>query len=175
MRLTKGFFGFIAATAFAFAGQAAMHLTDAEVLGLLATANNAEINAGQVAISKGQKQEVKDFGLKMVKDHSANNLSIKQTELKSKINRADSATSRELKKNMDAAIDSLKSSKDADFDKAYIDGEVRLHQELLTSLDQTLIPNAKNVDVKAYLMSTRTAVQDHLTAAQKIQADLNKP
>ena len=150
-------------------------LSDAEVLGLLATANDAEINAGQVAITKGQKQEVKDFGLKMVTDHTANNLKIKETEVKSCIARADSDASRELKKNADAAIDNLKNAKDADFDKSYIDGQVMMHQELLTSLDTSLIPNAQNADVKAYLTDTRAAVESHLKEAQAIQASLNQP
>lgn len=182
MKFTTGFFGFIAATALAFSAHAAppstppaTPLSDAEVLGLLATANDAEISAGQVAITKGQKQEVKDFGLKMVTDHTANNLKIKATEVKSSITRADSDMSRELKKNADAAIDNLKNAKDADFDKSYIDGQVMMHQELLTSLDTSLIPNAKNADVKAYLTDTRTVVESHLKEAQAIQASLNQP
>lgn len=179
MKFATGFFGFIAATALAFSAHAApppaTPLSDAEVLGLLATANDAEINAGQVAITKGQKQEVKDFGLKMVTDHTANNLKIKETELKSSLSRVDSDASRELKKNADAAIDNLKNAKDADFDKTYIDGQVMMHQELLTSLDTSLIPNAQNADVKAYLTDTRAAVESHLKDAQAIQASLNQP
>jgi putative membrane protein len=182
MKFATGFFGFIAATALAISAHAAppadppaTPLSDAEVLGLLATANDAEINAGQVAITKGQKQEVKDFGLKMVTDHTANNIKIKETELKSTISRIDSDASRELKKNADAAIDGLKNAKDADFDKTYIDGQVMMHQELLTSLDTSLIPNAQNADVKAYLTDTRAAVEAHLKEAQAIQASLNQP
>lgn len=181
MKFASGFFGFIAATALAISAHAApppaqpAPLADAEVLGLLATANDAGINAGQVAISKGQKQVVKDFALKMVTEHTANNVKIKEVETKSQVIRAESDVSRELKKNADAAIEKLKNTPDADFDKAYIDGQVQMHQELLTALDQNLIPNAKNADVKAYLTETRGAVEAHLKEAQAIQASLNQP
>lgn len=178
MKFTTGFFGFIATAALALSAHAAPPpavLSDAEVLGLLATANDAEINAGQVGINKGQRQLVKDFALKMVTDHTANNLKIVETETKSTIKRVDSDVSRELKKNADAAIDNLKNAKDADFDKAYIDGQVMMHQELLNSLDQSLIPNAQNADVKAYLTDTRVVVEAHLKEAQSIQASLNQP
>ena len=150
-------------------------LSDAEVLGLLAIANDAEISAGHVAMNKGQKQEVKDFGLKMVTDHTANNLKIKAVELKSGIARADSDMSRQLKKDADAAIDGLKNAKDADFDLAYINGQVNMHQQLLNELDASLIPNAQNADVKAYLTETRVAVEAHLNEAKAIQAALTQP
>lgn len=174
MKFATGFFGFIATTALAFSAHA-VPLTDAEALGLLATANAAEVSAGQVAICKGQKQEVKDFGLKMAMDHTGNLTKIKEVEVKTSITRAESDASRELKKNADAAIDGLKNAKDADFDRAYIDGQVNMHQELLNTLDQALIPNAQNADVRAYLTDTRVAVESHLNEAKAIQAALNQP
>ncbi|WP_413288182.1 DUF4142 domain-containing protein [Bdellovibrio sp. HCB337] len=150
-------------------------LTDAQVLGLVGTANDAQINMGQVASTKGQNNDVKAFGAKMVVEHTAGNVKLKALEMKSKITREDSQASADLKKNTDAMTDSLKNAKDADFDKAFIDGQVKMHQDLLNALDQQLIPNAQNADVKAFLEELRTAVDTHLKEAQKIQTDLNTP
>lgn len=182
MKFAKGFFGFIATSALAISALAAnpppqqpVVLSDAEVLGLMGTANDAEIGAAQVAISKGQKQTVKDFATKMMTEHTANNVKLKAVETKSAVVRAESDVSRELKKNADTMINNLKNTKDADFDKAYIDGQVQMHQDLLNALDQNLIPHAQNADIKAYLTETRTAVESHLNEAKTIQASLNQP
>jgi putative membrane protein len=157
--------------AFSFAN-AATPMSDAEVLGLLGTANDGEINMAQVAVSKAQNTDVKAFAARMVADHTANNVKLKAVEVKSSIARVESDQSKELKKNMDQMVDTLKKTPDASFDKTYIDGQVAGHQQLLMALDQTLIPNAQNADVKAYLQDTRTAVEEHLKAAQDLQSKI---
>jgi putative membrane protein len=150
-------------------------LTENQIVGLINTANNAEIEAGKVASSKAQKQEVKDFAAKMVVDHTASNVAIDALEVKSGLKREESETSKELKKTTDDMVDNLKNAKDADFDRAYIDAQVKMHQELLTALDQTLIPAAKNADLKAFLTDKRATVEAHLNLAKQIQAGLATP
>ena len=110
MKHVHGLFSLFAAACLMAAGpvQAAdpspVVLTDAEVLGVLTIANGAEVSSGEVAVTKGQKQEVKDFGTKMVADHTANNLRIEAVELKSGITRAESDASRQLKTDTDKMI-----------------------------------------------------------------------
>ena len=48
------------------------------------------------------------------------------------------------------------------FDRAYIAHEVDMHQNLLNALDQTLIPNAQNAELKTLLQGGRAKVQAHL-------------
>lgn len=179
MKIMNGFFSTVAVFALTLGAGSVlaqpMKLTDAQVLGLIGTANDAEIAAGQVATTKGQNTAVKTYAAKMVAEHTAANVKLKALEVKSKINREESDTSKELKKNSDAMVDNLKNAKDADFDKAYIDGQVKMHQDLLNALDQNIIPNAQNADVKAFLQDVRAAVEAHLKEAQKIQTDLNTP
>lgn len=181
MKHVHGLFSLFAAACLMAAGpvQAAdpspVVLTDAEVLGVLTIANGAEVSSGEVAVTKGQKQEVKDFGTKMVADHTANNLRIEAVELKSGITRAESDASRQLKTDTDKMIDDLKSAKDVDFDINYIDNQVMMHQQLLDQLDNEFLPNAQNSDIKDYLTETRTMIESHLTDALKIQQDLAQP
>lgn len=42
-------------------------------------------------------------------------------------------------------------SKGADFDKAYIDHEVAYHQQVRDAINSTLLPNAKNPELKALI------------------------
>jgi putative membrane protein len=84
----------------------------------------------------------------------------------------ESATSKSLKDEGAATLKKLKGMKGAEFDKAYIDNEVSYHQTVLDALDKTLIPNAKNAELKDLLMKTRPAFEDHLEHAKKIQASM---
>lgn len=176
MKYVNGFIGAVAALVLsAGLANAQAPLNDAQLLGVLGIANGAEIDAGKVAVDRGQKQEVKDFATKMVAEHTANNVKLQAVELKVGFVRAESDVSNALKQNADAMITALKNAATADFDKLYIDGQVTMHQDLLTQLDQSFIPGAQNADVKAYLQETRAAVEGHLNEAKTIQASLATP
>jgi putative membrane protein len=62
----------------------------------------------------------------------------------------------------------------AAFDSAYIASEVTYHQELLDGINNALIPNAQNAELKALLEQTRPAVEAHLKHAQELQTSLGK-
>ena len=68
----------------------------------------------------------------------------------------------------------LKGLSGAAFDKAYIDHEVVYHAQVLDAVDKTLIPNAKNEELKALLVKVRPAFVAHLDHAKMIQAQLAK-
>ena len=68
----------------------------------------------------------------------------------------------------------LKKLKGAEFDRAYIDHEVTYHQTVIDALDKTLVPNAKNEELKALLIKVRPAFVAHLEHAKSIQAKLEK-
>ena len=53
-----------------------------------------------------------------------------------------------------------------------MDHEVAYHQQVIDAVDTVLIPNAKNAELKALLVSVRPAFVAHLEHAKKIQAAL---
>ncbi|MGH7330319.1 MAG: DUF4142 domain-containing protein, partial [Polyangiaceae bacterium] len=67
---------------------------------------------------------------------------------------------------------SLQNDSGTDFDVAYMDLQVNEHRQVLTTLDQKLIPNAQNAEFKSLLMKQRDKVADHLTKAESIQQSL---
>jgi putative membrane protein len=72
------------------------------------------------------------------------------------------------------ATATLKSESGADFDKGYVDTQVKEHQAVLDLIDQKPGPNAKNADVRAFLVEVRTKVATHLEHAQDLQTALQK-
>jgi len=138
------------------------------------TANQVDIDAGKVAETHGQSAEVKAFGKQMVTDHTAVNKQATALVTKLKVKPEDNPTSQSLKSGGDANVKHLKTLKGAAFDKAYVDQEVTYHQQVLDAIDKTLIPNAKNAELKALIEKVRPAIDGHLQHAKQLQAKLGK-
>jgi putative membrane protein len=148
---------------------------DAQIAHIVVTANQVDIDAGKLAESKGTNPEVKQFGALMVKDHSAVNKQAKDLAQKLGVKPEDNATSRSLAKGGRDNLAHLKElKKGAEFDKAYVDHEVAYHQAVLDALDKTLVPSAKNPELKDLLVKTRPAFVAHLDHAKMVQAKLGK-
>ena len=160
---------FAAATAFAQGGP-----NDAQIAHIVVTANQVDIDAGKLAQQKGSSAEVKAFGKQMVTDHSGVNQQAAALAKKLGVTPEDNATSKSLKSGGDENVKRLKTLKGKEFDKAYVDQEVTYHQAVLDAIDKTLIPNAKNAELKALIVKVRPAIDAHLQHAKTMQASLGK-
>ena len=84
----------------------------------------------------------------------------------------DNEISKTLKSDGEKNIDKLKDMSGKEFDKAYIDAEVKLHKQVIDVADTKLVPNVQNEELKALLKKVRPSLVSHLEHAQKIQASL---
>ncbi len=146
--------------------------SDAEIIHIAKTANDADIDGGNLAREKGQNEEVKSFANLMISDHTAANQAGTQVAQRASITPADNATSQQMMTGHQTAKQQLQAQSGAAFDKAYIAHEVDFHQNVLNALDQTLIPNAQNADLRNVLTQVRATVEAHLNRARDIQAKL---
>lgn len=166
----------ISAAAFGIVGQLAFAQTpapnDAQIAGIVVAANSVDIDAGKLAEKMSSNKDVKAFAQQMVTDHTGVNQQAGALVKKLNVTPEDSDTSKSLKQGGEANITKLKGMKGADFDKAYIDHEVTYHQAVLDAVDTTLIPNAKNAELKETLVKTRPAFVAHLEHAKHIQAGM---
>jgi putative membrane protein len=147
---------------------------DAQIAHIVVTANQVDIDAGKLAAKHAKSAEVKALGQQMVTDHSAVNKQAVALATKLEVKPEDNATSQSLKSGGDANVKKLKTLKGNAFDKAYVDQEVAYHQAVLDAIDKTLIPNAKNAELKALIEKVRPAIDGHLQHAKMIQANLGK-
>jgi putative membrane protein len=152
----------------------AQQVNDAQIASIVVTANQVDIDAGKLAASRASNPEVKKFGQQMVTDHTGVNKSATDLAGKLKLTPEDNPTSQQLKSGGDTNLSNLKNLKGAAFDKAYVDHEVAYHQAVLDALDKTLVPNAKNEELKALLVKVRPAFVAHLEHAKHIQSTLSK-
>ena len=153
-------------------GLSAQTLTDAQIASVVVTANQVDIDAGNIALQRASSPAVKQFAQLMVSDHTGVNKSATELATKLKVTPEPNATSRSLKEGGDKNLANLKSLKGAAFDRAYIDHEVAYHQQVLDALDKTLIPGAKNEELKALLVKVRPAFVAHLEHAKHVQSEI---
>ena len=146
--------------------------TDPQIAMIVVTADNVDIAAGKVAAKKSSNPKVKEFAESMVRDHTSVNK--QATDLAKKLNLTpeQSPTSQSLKSDGEKTLTKLRGLKGAEFDKAYIDNEVAYHEAVIKALDDTLVPNAKNAELKALLETGKPIFTSHLDHAKELQSSL---
>jgi putative membrane protein len=148
--------------------------TDAQIAAIVVTANQVDIDAGKLAMSKSTSADVREFAQLMITDHGGVNKSATELVQKLHVTPESSATSQSLQKGGDENLAALKKLSGQAFDKAYVDHEVAYHEAVLQALDKTLIPNAQNAELKALLVKVRPAFVAHLDHAKHLQQELAK-
>ena len=148
--------------------------TDPQIAAIVVTANQVDIDAGKLAAAKASAKEVKAFAEQMITDHTGVNKQATELVTRLKVNPEQNETSRGLKQGGDDNLAKLKNLKGAAFDRAYIAHEITYHQTVIDALDKTLVPNAKNEELKTLLIKVRPAFVAHLEHAKGIQAKLGK-
>ncbi len=122
----------------------------------------AEVELGQLANEKASSDDVKQFGQRMVDDHSKANEKLKQlaaskgVDLPQAVSAKDKATKARLSK--------LSGDQ---FDKAYMADMVQDHKKDVAEF-QKESRSAKDPDVKVFASDTLPTLQDHLKHAESI-------
>ncbi len=148
-------------------------LSDAQFAGVLQAINQGRIQEALLGQNKGSTNDVKRFAREMVGSHRAvqNKESALFTRLE--LTPTDSALSNQLKTDTQNDISTLQSMHGRDFDRSFMDAQVRHLNSALELIDR-IIPAVKSSDLKSELQTVRTKVDRHLQEAQRIQATLGQ-
>jgi putative membrane protein len=145
-------------------------VNDAQIASIVVTANQVDIDAGELASSRSTNEDVKTFARLMVTDHTGVNKAATDLAAKLKVTPEDNPTSKSLKDDGAKSLAHLNTLNGLAFDKAYIDREVAYHGQMIDALDNTLIPGATNEELKALLVKVRPAFVAHFEHAKRLQA-----
>ena len=148
---------------------AAATVTDPQIAAIVVAANTVDVEAGELAQSMSTNAKVKEFAAQMIRDHNAVNKQATDLVTRLNVTPETNPTSQSLVDGGRANVESLKTKTGAEFDKAYIANEVAYHQAVLDAIDNTLIPNAQNAELKTLLTQVRPAFAGHLQHAQTLQ------
>jgi putative membrane protein len=153
-------------------GVAAAAPTDPQIAHIAYTAGTIDIAAGTQALAKSHNKVIRSFAQEMVRDHQAVNDKALALVKKLHVTPEANPTSASLTKSADATRARLSHLKGAAFDRAYIDNEVAYHKTVNGALESTLIPDAKNPELKSLLQTGLTLFREHQAHAEQVAKDL---
>lgn len=146
--------------------------TDPQIAAIVVTANQVDIDVGKLAKSRAQAAGVREFAARMITDHDRVNKAAGDLVAELHVTPEANATSEFLRKRGQENLATLKGLSGAAFDKAYIDHEIAYHRAVLLTMDNTLIPRARNPRLKALLDRIWPDFVAQLQSAQRLQAQL---
>lgn len=148
--------------------------TDPQIASIAVTANQVDIDYAKIAQTKAKNADVKKFAQTMAKDHQhVIDLAVALAK-KLNVTPEDNPTTQTLLHMEDSVKNVFSPLTGAAFDKAYIDNEVSYHEFAIGAVENVLIPNAKNEELKNLLVTVLPNFKEHLEMAKKIQASLSK-
>lgn len=149
----------------------AAFLMDGEILHAVRTANMGEVEQSEIAVTRGDDDDVREFAQMMVDDHSAAVAAADDLADAQGITPQPNSVSQDLQSESERIITMLEAAQGDAFDLVYLNAQVTAHQEVRALLDDTLIPQADNVALAEFLTDMRTHVSNHLVLAEALLAD----
>ncbi len=145
------------------ADETAMKATPAEKMFIkkAAMGGMTEVKLGEIASQKGDSKEVKDFGDKMVKDHTKINDNLKDVAGKLGV-----TIPAELNAMHHAMVAKMEKMSGPAFDKAYVSDMIMDHEKDIAEF-QKADKEVKNEDLKKFIEDSIPTMQEHLDMIKK--------
>jgi putative membrane protein len=140
---------------------------DLPFLRVAAGANLLEIRLGQLALSKASNTTVKEFGQRMVTDHTR-----LEQELSSMVSRNGIALNAGLSSEQNDKINRLQNLSGQQFDQAYMTMMIQAHQTDVTQFENQS-QNADSPQVRDFAARSLPVLQAHLSLAQQVGGQVN--
>jgi putative membrane protein len=137
-------------------------VSDSDFAKQAAQGGMAEVKLGQLAQDKGTSDAVKEFGKKMVDDHSAAN-----DKLKTVAQQENVTLPSDISKRDQATYDKLAKLSGEAFDRAYARDMVKDHQNDIAAFQQEA-SNGQDPQIKSFASDTLPTLQDHLKMAREM-------
>ena len=141
---------------------------DAQIAHIAYTAGEIDIAAAKQALEKSRNSQVRDFAEAMVRDHAAVNVKALALVKKLGVTPEANATSTALSKGAAEKMAALAKLDGAAFDRAYVGNEIAYHGAVNQALGTTLIPGARNAELKSLLETGLTLFQEHQKHAEHL-------
>jgi putative membrane protein len=162
--------GAIAAGADTVAGRVAgREYTNAELVALINTYNDAEVEVGKMAQTKATDPQVRAFARRIVGEHQALKTEVTNTAKQGNITPAMPDDDEDLTKDhQDGMRDLNGKAKGKEFDEAFLEHEIKMHKKVLDEVDDALGRN-RNQEIRTLLEHVRDGLRAQLTRAEELE------
>jgi putative membrane protein len=150
----------------------APRMSDGNIVAIIRAANNTDLSYARLVPARARSTDVRSFAQLMTTDHTILNARVDDIALKNGITPEDNAISLDFRDHSAARRDILRDLEGAKFDSTYAANEVQYHQELLAAIEAALVPNARNPELREFVMNLKPAVAAHLAHAEHLRATL---
>jgi len=148
-------------------------LSDAQIASVLLTADDGEVQQNTLAASKAIAPAARAFAQDLVNMHraAASRLTTLLTTLN--LNAQGNTVTDSLRKDSERIVAKLQDEPSVTFDMAYLQSQIDVHIKVLNLIDQTLLPSAKNEQLRNEIAVVRGEVALHLARARMLAETLN--
>jgi putative membrane protein len=141
---------------------------DTEYLQKTAQGTMAEVKMGEMAQKQAADERVKQFGKRMVDDHGKDLQNLKQLAGQKHVTLPDTPDKKQTKE-----IDKLSKMSGADFDKEYVEYEMKDHKDDVKENGETM-KKALDPDVRTFASNEYQTVSAHKKDIDAIHARMGK-
>jgi putative membrane protein len=131
--------------------------------------HNVVLAAARVATTRAQHRDVKLLARNLVTDHTTMNATLSRLLASAELTPREDDVTRLLRDQSAARRDTLRTLSGRSFDSAYVESEVRYHQELLVAIDRVFIPSVRSARLRDYVSSIRPTIASHLELAEQVR------
>lgn len=150
------------------AGAVPAALDHAAIVGIFDAANTWDIATGTLASTKGTRQDVREFGAMLARDHRAVRQQGRDLAKKLGVSPTAVAADFALRQDYDATMKKLATLKGAEFDKAFLEHEVSFHKAVIDAVTTQFLPAITNAELKAFVEKVAPAFDAHMKAAENL-------
>lgn len=147
-------------------------MTDANIAAMVLASNNTDISYARLVPSRAERADILEFAKRMLTDHTGVNGLVSDLLAKLDLAPEDNVASLDMRDESANKRDIMRELSGYAFDSTYIENEVVYHQKFLASIDNAMLPRARNVQLRALLTSVRPAVAAHLAHAEQVRANV---
>ena len=142
--------------------------SDNEILQVIQTVNESEIEQGQVALTRSSAPEIRGLAQRIIQEHRELESDVRAIEIELE----DSPMSRGLRTQGAEIQQALAALASPEFDCTYLQSQVQQHQVTLQLVQNQLMPDAESANVKQVLEDAADMLEAHHTAARDAQVEL---
>jgi len=150
------------------AGDAGIDLTDAQIMAVTTAANMGEIAQANAAMPKLTNEDAQEFAMMMIEMHTAAQMRQMMLAEAKNVTPQPNALSMELTTESQAIVAEINAASEEEVDLLYMEAQVMVHEKVLATIEDVLIPSADDADLVEELETSRDEVQEHLEMAEEI-------
>jgi predicted outer membrane protein len=146
-------------------------LNDAQIEHIEGLAHSGEVEQAWLATDRAQSDLVKSYAANTIAQRAELHPD-EASAARRRTEAANSRTAQEISSETWRTVETLQDSEVTRFDAVYMDAQIRQHAEMKELLDESLIPQAVDPELRERLLVTRATVERQLEEARAIRAGL---